>query len=530
MAKLLVDQLQVRVSETSITKELEEHPDYPSLLSISDVLKNYGVENLAVHLTLDKLSQLPVPFLVPLKNEKGKLIMFSVVKEVEGTALTYYDTQHNAWKTASIKEFGDFYGNIVLMASAEENAGEQEFEKVKKEEKLKWWNKQIITYLIPVLLLLVGLFSFINYGIQALLPFLFSIATLAGTGVCILLLWYEVDHHNPYLKQICTGGQKMNCEAILQSNASSIAGISWSVIGACYFMGILLILLLHGFINHQIQFFISWINILVLPYTVFSVFYQWRIAKQWCKLCLSVQALLVTQFIIALGGSWQFKYDISYFSFDAILGMISAFAIPFIALQLLITALKGSRENKTNRNDLQRLKHNQEIFDSLLFKQEKVAVPPDGLGIIKGNPNARYKLIKVCNPYCGYCSKVHAPMEELLETNKDLQIQIIFFMDDIPNHSGSETVKHLMAIHQKGDIELTSQALNDWYAPEIKDYTAFAKKYPIDIDFNAPNANLMAMAKWCEEMKVAGTPTFYINGYKLPEIYTVQDLKYFLSV
>ena len=35
------------------------------------------------------------------------------------------------------------------------------------------------------------------------------------------------------------------------------------------------------------------INILALPYTIFSVYYQWRVAKQWCVLCLVVQGLLI---------------------------------------------------------------------------------------------------------------------------------------------------------------------------------------------------------------------------------------------
>ena len=35
------------------------------------------------------------------------------------------------------------------------------------------------------------------------------------------------------------------------------------------------------------------------------------------------------------------------------------------------------------------------------------------------------------------------------------------------------------------------------------------------------------MYHFCEEMKITGTPTIYINGFRLPDTYSVKDLKYF---
>ena len=41
VASLMAKLLNVCISHTTLKKEIEEHPDYPSLLSISDVLNNY---------------------------------------------------------------------------------------------------------------------------------------------------------------------------------------------------------------------------------------------------------------------------------------------------------------------------------------------------------------------------------------------------------------------------------------------------------------------------------------------------------
>ena len=43
----LLKRLKINISSDTIITELEKHPDYPSLLSISDVLSNFDIENSA---------------------------------------------------------------------------------------------------------------------------------------------------------------------------------------------------------------------------------------------------------------------------------------------------------------------------------------------------------------------------------------------------------------------------------------------------------------------------------------------------
>lgn len=62
-----------------------------------------------------------------------------------------------------------------------------------------------------------------------------------------------------------------------------------------------------------------------------------------------------------------------------------------------------------------------------------------------------------------------------------------------------------------------------------KDYDLFAAKYPVNIELKQQDAKVDAMYKWCNEMKIEFTPTFFVNGHQLPENYTVKDLNNFLS-
>ncbi len=46
-------------------------------------------------------------------------------------------------------------------------------------------------------------------------------------------------------------------------------------------------------------------------------------------------------------------------------------------------------------------------------------------------------------------------------------------------------------------------------------------------ELNRQTEKVLEMRNWCEAMKIRATPTLYINGKELPEIYSPIDLKYF---
>jgi hypothetical protein len=55
-------ELNIRIDLQKVYDELLIHPDYPSLLAISDVLQNFGVDNGAYRIDRDKLPNEPCPF------------------------------------------------------------------------------------------------------------------------------------------------------------------------------------------------------------------------------------------------------------------------------------------------------------------------------------------------------------------------------------------------------------------------------------------------------------------------------------
>ena len=530
IAMLLLRELNVPVTTATLTRELEEHPNYNSLLSISDVLNRFGVDNLAARFDGDKLSALPTPFIVQLKGMKNGRDYFSIVRKMEGDNVLYYDPAGYKWDVSKADNFLARYKGVALLAEAGAFAGEKDFEKKAREEQRKKGLYWLAVLFLPMVLCIMGITGFLRYGASVWSSLSYGLLALAGALVGFLLLWYELDQHNPALQQICGVGKKANCGAVLQSGAANIGGTSWSVIGFSYFAGSLLLLLFGGLQDRQALTVLSWLSVLALPYVFFSLYYQWRIVRQWCVLCLCVQAVLVSQPVIFLASGWPGAFPLTELNPGWLPLLLLAYGTPFIAAHALLPVFKKAKESKENKDNLQRLKHNPQIFDALLVKQKQLTVPADGLGIALGNPAAPHKIIKVCNPYCGPCARAHAPIEELLENNPHVQLQIIFTATNREGDTAAAPVKHLLAISEQsnGNEAAIKKGLEDWYLAEVKDYEKFAAKHPISGESKQEH-KIDAMRQWCEQTGISFTPTFFVNGYQLPDIYSAGDLKHFLT-
>lgn len=530
VTRLLLDILHVRISNVTLIKEITAHPDYPGLVSISDMLTRYGVSNIAANFPPDKFIQLPTPFITQLKGGQQGVDYLTVVTQITDSTCHFFDPERHKWSTSSLEVFMKKCTGLVLLTEAEDGAGEQKYEQKIREERIEWIRRYLLVMGLPVMVLLSGIMAFVQNGIGALLPFFLVVATLSGFITTCLLIWYELDQYNPLMQQFCSAGKKINCSAVLQSDAAKVAGVSWSAIGLTYFSGELLFLLFSGFIYPGALFILSWLNALALPYVVYSLYYQWKIVKQWCVLCLCVQGILLLQATFLACGGWYSLSSWNTVTPALLVTLVIAFVFPLMMVALLMPLLQKSKGSEKNKVELQRLKHNPQIFDALLLRQKAVLESTDGLGIILGNPHATHKIIKVCNPYCGPCAKAHTPMEELLHNNPDLQIQVIFTAMNNEKDKRMPPVKHLLAIAEAGDEAIIRQALDDWYLSPSKDYDVFASKYSVNGLLEKQGAKIEAMHQWCEKTQISFTPTFFVNGYQLPEIYHVGDLKYFLSV
>ncbi len=517
--------LGVRVNDNTVSEVLQSHPDWPSILSISDALRQWHVPNGATRIDKEDVDRLPVPFMA---HTPGRECQFPVVVKVTEEKIVWRDSAAANPVEEDRKSFFDKWSGICLIAEPDENSGEAAYAEGRR--------KQWLSSMVPALLL-AGVLCFLGFSFYRTvlsvpvnwLPYTIQFVLLmGGVFVTTLLLWYEIDRNNPALQKVCTGYGKTNCNAILTSKQAKLFNwLSWSEVGFFYFTGGLLCLLFSGNSLVFTGWATGWLSLLALPYTLFSVYYQWRVAKQWCVLCLAVQLLLVAGAANVV--FFQLFRTTASLSVEAFISIAFLYALPVLLWYTIKPAVLRLHKAKSTKRELLRLKFNTSIFNALLEKQKRVDVPTEGLGIWLGNPNAKHQLVKVCNPYCGPCSRAHPKIEKLLEANPDVSVRIIFSASNKENDKAAAPVKHLMAIAGRNDEAVTKRALDDWYLVDKKEYEVFAKKYPVNGELAAQGDAVEAMREWCDKMQIRVTPTIFIDNYQLPDVYGIEDLEYFLS-
>lgn len=286
--------LKVKVSNATVKDTLQNHPDWPTLLCISDAFNKWNIPSGAGRIQFNKIDELPTPFIAYTNDRKTPLAIVNYISE---TTVRLYHKNLNELHAESKEDFFKKWTGIYLIAEPHKDSGEPYYERNKRISVLNTLVPiAAFTSLIVISLLLLN-------GIVSTVPLSASILSVAAiylhffllvTGVVVttLLIWYELDKSNPLLENVCSGIVKGNCNAILSSKQAKLfPWLSWSEIGFFYFSGCLLVLLFaSNNINNSISL-IAWLNILPLPYTAFSIYYQWRVAKQWCILCLAVQLI-----------------------------------------------------------------------------------------------------------------------------------------------------------------------------------------------------------------------------------------------
>ena len=145
-----------------------------------------------------------------------------------------------------------------------------------------------------------------------------------------------------------------------------------------------------------------------------------------------------------------------------------------------------------------------------------------------GNPNAETTITMVSNPFCGPCAKAHELLDDWLSYRDDIKLKIIFSTADSDDDEKTKVSRHISALALLKDTALVEKALNDWYSQSTKKYDQWALKYPVAHHDDLPEVTKKQKA-WCELTEIMFTPTIFIDGYKLPEPYRLEDIKYLLS-
>jgi uncharacterized membrane protein/thiol-disulfide isomerase/thioredoxin len=514
--KKILSLLKVKHTTKYLEDTVYSHPFYPSLLSISDTLEKYSINTLGVNLELDKLKKIPLPCVVQIKKNGSSF--FYILTSVNDTSVIYYN-ESNKLITSSTTEFLEIWTGVCLLLETTNETKEKGIDKKLHHKRILSVFRNTLTILLLAWFTTGFLGSEVSHNLSSsLYVFFYLLLKVAGLTVGIVLLWFEIDQYNPKLQKFCSGGnKKVNCNSVLTSKYSRLlnGAISLSILVVSYFFSTLFYLAIQGFSIPSLSNSLI-LSLSTFPIVLTSIYYQAIVIRQWCKFCIMVQVILLTESSILYFGS--FYNGVHLNSIHLLFGLI---LLPIIAWKYLKPLLNERKKINLFSRSLNKIKSNPSVLESLLSQSSKIEVNPEGLGISIQNKSAKFNIVKVCNPYCGPCASAHPILEELVNDGT-INLQIIFTSDTDP-------VKHLMAIDELDDTEIIQKALDDWYLAEEKNYTVFSSKYPLNGEVQKQSSKIQAMKEWCDKQKIVHTPTIFINGFEIPNEYNVSDLRNVLT-
>ena len=490
------------VSPRLLREKLQTHPDYPSLLSVTDVLDELYIDNAALQMDTGRLHEAPLPLLAHNTSHAEFVIIENIEKQVKNNP-AFEKNQNGA----------------VLLAEKPLGWQHPENEKALKEEKQKQKALQATAGFVIVL-------AFLSFSREfSFTPAALLLTALTGLTVAILIVQREMGIATPIGEKLCGAGGGNGCDAVMHSGGSRLVKwMSWADVGIIYFTTYSLLLTIAMYTGGNITVLVL-LSAAALPFTLFSLFYQWRVVKKWCRLCLLTVAVLWLQAALALAQVVMAKGDL----WRAVVlndFLLAAFLFTIISaswLLLIKPLLQNYKQLLTEKFALLRFKNNPAVFESLLTQQRRVDTTPFEHDMQLGNPAAPLQIMVACNPYCGPCAKAHEVLHDILNSN-DIGLTIRFTVKtEDREDKKTQAVQYLLKLLHYSSPAQKRKALHDWFV--WMNYEKFVTQYPLR--GNAPDVvrQLSLHEQWTKEAEIKFTPTVFINGFQMPKQYDAGTLK-----
>lgn len=528
--------LQIKAIPGQVRKILLAHPDYPSLLSISESLLEWGIKTEALKGTIHDLSAADFPGIVYLKSNE-----YVVAQSIQDENITLVYPGNNR-QILSLENFSNLWSGILLKVLKETIPQEFHYPTPGKKSLMKGWHKAISWP--GLLLFILASFFYLMFShppINLLLPI--GVIKILGIGICAVLF---LSHSRPsdLLNSICPSGKISNCKRVINSPAGKIFGIPMAELGILYFSGGFLVLffsLLADSVQSSI-FILGILSFISLPYTFFSVAYQALVVHSWCWLCLTVQVLFWFEAVILYHKvihpikGLPSPIDVDWFP------LLSGFGLVLLIWLSFRHVLKEYPVLKEKEAEFNRLRCNPQYIKYQLKQVPQIPITPFPAEIMIGLPSAPITLALVANPLCGHCSKAFNQLKQMIHMNPGRVRGVVRFIVDPNENEMSESERKndyqialaiaILAVSQKqNEME---EALYSWFSHKeslsprfirhwLKKYATSDKRF-----LKQAREFLLMHEQWANDNHINRIPTLFMNGHMLPLGFCFSNLKYFL--
>lgn len=517
--------IEISFTETYLDKYINKHPSPNSLLCISDVMDHYRVENTAGEFEdKSELQNYPGTHISQMRSTDNENY-FVLVRDFDEKVINYFTLDDgDRIKTESLQDYFQKWTGIVLYISKIDNSGEPNYEK--NQSKIKG-SRNLQFGFISILILILG-----TYWLQSLEtisnPFYFSSLLAIKIMGCIISELLISKYYLPNSKlasSICAlGKNEGGCDHILFSKASKVTSfLSWSEVGLFYYLiGFISLILFQD----QVYFILFILSIFCLPYSFWSIYHQYKIAKKWCILCLIIQSLFWIEFLV---GIYFNTFDSYNFSLTTILnfGLVTVFII--LLWYLIKPILERYKDYDGLEAQKDKFSQDSAIFQFLMAQVPETAYPDAKEFIQHGNITAPIHIGVVSSPICPGCKHALKILFDLYKNNADkIRLTEIYAVPMDGENEKKKIAHHILQYRTENGLEKFKSAIEEWYESE-GDYEAWSVKYSIQNTKVDANDEILGYHRFAaDKLGIEHTPTIFINYKKLSDKYRVEDIEHLI--
>mgnify|MGYP006272631313 CR=1 FL=1 len=525
----LVQTLGLKVPPSLLHSFLRANPHYPSLLSLSQLLDYLAVDNLAVQLSASDLSTLPLPAIAHLTQQgQGAYV---VLEACTADQVHYFDPQQGV-RTASLRDFTQMWSGATLLVEKTPVAEKRHYP---KQAAFTQADKRLLVG-TAVLLTIMMAGALIHAWQQAMIEGLrlsgLLLLQVMG-GLLSFNLWHYHQHERLLFgQQFCASeARRLGCAKVLRSPLAKLpGGFSLAEVGLAYFATLTLFLAGSLWLFSDLTASLTLLLLfsgLVLPFSLGLIGYQALRLKDFCLLCMAVQAVLWASAGLLWGGAaWPQPG-----SLGPPLGLWLICIIFVLGLGLLAKGFEISqrqRRSQTQQNYAMRLDPG--VFQAHLATCASLPAVTLPVELEFGALQSDMILTLITHPFCIHCRPWHRCLEEVRERWDEEVLLRIRFYDRPKDRSALHKVYRALISLYQADPEQAWEGLSRLYRHGLGEFETWLQDYPIPPVDAATCAAIVAQnLAWSQTLHIPGTPTLLLNGRVLPPFYRPHDVSYLLK-
>lgn len=505
LLEYFLDALNIKHTRAFARKLFEEHPHRFDMYGLHSMCLIYGIKTIGVSVSTKNFNNLSYPCILHTTKD------FVIATSCSSGIISYIDG--GITKKESCENFKSSWTGNALIVSEFISAEEPNYSENIKNQRISDYSFYFIL-LSLLLVLVVGTFR--NILARAYHVEMSVVTSLLGIVICAILFEKQLYGYSIHGgDKICSLIKKTNCNVILNGEHSKLFGISWSEIGLGYFISNSILLSL--FPNSVSTVMI--INCMAMFFALWSITYQWKIAKSWCTLCVLTQIIIWLTSIILISNFVQY-----IFSFEVVDSFLYGSIYPIAIMFAHTYADKISIFNKYTESikSYQSLKSNNAVAKALIKQSVYYPVSIHDSKILFGNINARILITILSNPHCMPCAKLHEKVEQTLNNyGENICVQYIFTSF---NEKYYKSCKYLIGEYDSNNLNKTRKVYSEWYKSSRGQKEEILVQVSEGIHKPSIEEEWQKHKEWYRKCHLSETPTILVNGFLLPSIYDLNDI------